>query len=248
MKTKLDEIISNKRKEIAVKKKGRDFLRAIKNPSEGDISIIAEIKLASPAEGKLGEEKELEEKVSLYEKGGADAISIVVDKTYFGGELEFIRRIKTAVSLPVLAKDFIIDPYQIYQMKAYGADAVLLIAKIVSFDKLARFVKLARELNMEPIVEVHNEKELPDAIQTETRIIAVNARNLDTFKIDVDMASRLLKLIPPKYVTLGFSGVKNCKDAKKYKNAGAKGILVGTSLMRAHNINGFIRRLKGVVV
>lgn len=246
MKTKLDEIVKNKFMEIKEKNKRRDFLGSIINPKQGDVPIISEIKLASPTAGKLGKEKELEKRVSLYEKSGADAISVVVDKKYFGGDLDFIKRIKSVVSLPILAKDFIIDPYQIYEMKVYGADAILLIAKIVSEEKLVQLVKLAKELNMEPVVEVQDAQELKNALKTDTRIIAVNARNLNIFKIDIDRACRLLKHIPEEYITLGFSGVQRREHIEKYRKAGAKGMLVGTSLMRTNDITGFIEELKGI--
>lgn len=243
MKVHLDRIIHNKKQELKEKKKTRDFLEAVKNTKAGDISIIAEIKLGSPSAGRLGREAMLAEKVKEYASGGADAISVVVDKKYFGGNLEFIRRIKNAVSLPVLAKDFIIDPFQIYELKYYGADAVLLIAKILTLDKLVQLVKLTKELNLEPVVEVHNKGELNQAIQTDTRIIAVNARDLATFEVDIRKACKLIKTIPEKFAALGFSGVSNRDDVEKYKTAGAKGILVGTSLMKAQNTGIFLKEL-----
>ncbi len=243
MKILLNEIIRNKFMEIAEKKKKRDFLGAIIHPKVGNISIIAEIKLSSPSAGKLGEEKELEKRVIVYEKSGADAVSLVVDQKYFDGELEFIRRIKSAVSLPVLAKDFILDPYQIYEMKAYGTDAVLLIAKIVSLVKLVQLVKLARELDLEPVVEVQNGEELQNATQTDTKIIAVNARDLDTFNVDIDRACELISSIPKKFISLGFSGVLGGREAEKYKKAGAKGVLVGTSLMKIKKAEEIIKKL-----
>ncbi len=246
MKNKLKEILESKYKEVAEKKQKRDFVKSIINPKIGDISIIAEIKLTSPSEGKLGDRNKLKERTIMYEKSSADAVSVVVDKKYFGGELDFIKQVKNVVSLPILAKDFIIDPYQIYELKTYGADAILLIAKIVSADKLVQFVRLAKELNMDSVVEVQTEQELEYAFNTDTQIIAVNARNLDTFEVDIERACGLLKLIPHKYITLGFSGVKNRKDVQKYKNAGVKGVLVGTSLMKSKDIKGFIRELKDI--
>lgn len=244
MKITLDEIIIKKGKEVSAKKGKRDFLRSINNPKVGNIALIAEVKLTSPSAGKLGEEKDLEKQVSLYEKGGADAISVVVNEKYFGGDLEFIRRVKNVVSLPVLAKDFVIDSYQLYEMKAYGADAILLIAKIVSLDELVHLVKTARELNMEPVVEVQNETELDSAVKTATNIIAVNSRDLTTFAVDIDKACKLIKTIPEKFISLGFSGVSDRNDVKKYEDAGASGVLVGTSLMQSRNPEELIKALK----
>ncbi len=244
MKNKLNEIIENKFQEVEKNKQKRDFLGSISNPKTGDISIIAEIKLASPTIGRFADKNSVLNQVIKYERGRTDAISVVVDKKYFGGELEFIKQIKNVVSVPILAKDFIIGPYQIYELKAYGADAILLIAKIISAEKLDQFVRLAMELNMEPIVEVQTRQELNNALKTDTRIIAVNARNLESFDVNIDDACKLLKLIPKKYRTLGFSGIKNRKDVQKYKNAGAKGVLVGTSLMKSIDIKGLLMSLR----
>ena len=240
----LNKLIKNKQQEIAEKKKKRDFLGVVIHPKVEDISIIAEIKLASPSEGRLGDKNQIEKRAIMYEKSFADAISVVVDKKYFAGELEFIRLIKNVVSLPILAKDFIIDPYQIYEMKTYGADAILIIAKISKVNQLVKLVKLSKELNIEPVVEVQTEQELENALNTDTKIIAVNARDLDTFKIDIGMACRLLQRIPQKYVTLGFSGILGRSEVEKYKKAGAKGVLVGTSLMKAGNIKEYLTSLR----
>lgn len=245
MKTVLNEIMANKLQEISEKKKERDFLGSIKNPKVGNIAIIAEIKLTSPTAGKLGEEKDIEKRAILYEENFADAISLVVDKKYFGGDMEFIRRVKKIISLPILAKDFVIDPYQIYEAKVYGADAVLLIAKILNKEKLKQYAELCFKIGLEPIVEIRNREELDDAIATNTRIIAVNARDLSSFRIDIDKARQLIKSIPKEFVSLGFSGVFGRNEAEKYREAGTKGILVGTSLMKSQNIGRFIRELKG---
>ncbi|MBI3379916.1 indole-3-glycerol-phosphate synthase [Candidatus Gottesmanbacteria bacterium] len=246
MKNKLTQILDNKMKEVSQKKKKRDFLGAITNPKMGDISIIAEIKLASPTAGKLGEEKDIEKQVLMYEKSYADGISVVVDKKYFDGELEFIKQIKNTVSLPLLAKDFIIDPYQIYEAKLYGADAILLIAKILTKKKLQKFVKHCFDAGLEPVVEVQNKKELEKVLNIGTRIIAVNARGLSTFKVDVDGACQLIKSIPKEFVSLGFSGVLGINEVEQYKKAGAKGILVGITLMKSKNPGKVIKEFKGL--
>ncbi len=246
MKSILDEIINNKLHEVAEKKKKRNFMYAIKNPKAGNISIIAEIKLVSPGEGRLGGKKDIVRRVMEYGEGGADAISLVVDKKYFNGDLALIKKIKNSVALPVLAKDFIINPYQIHEMKAYGADAILLIAKIISRENLREFVKLSFEADLEPIVEVQNREELEKATGTDTKVIAVNARDLSTFEINVDRACALLKLIPGKFTALGFSGVSNRADIQKYRKAGAMGVLVGTSLMKSSNVQGLIKELKNI--
>ncbi len=277
----LKEILNHKKKELKEKKKicsfaslkervenrkgeGRNFVKAILQPKIGDVAIIAEIKLASPSSGKpphqiwcggkIGKTTEVEKRAKIYEKSSADAISIVTDKKFFQGELQFIPRVKAAVSLPVLAKDFIITPYQIYELKLFGADSILFIAKILSLPQLKKFVAIAKKLKIEPIIEVNNEQELKRAIKTDARCIAVNARNLDTFNIDLKNACRLLKLIPKKFIPIAFSGIKNRKDVEPYIDAGAKAVLVGTTLMKINphaktfgaEVKETILKLKGI--
>lgn len=194
--------------------------------------FIAEIKLASPSVGDLGEESEIETRVQIYKELGADAISVITEKDHFLGDLSFINRVKKQVGLPVLQKDFVVDMYQIYESKVTGADALLLIAKIIPPDTLKDFVDIALELNLEPVVEINDEYDLSIALQTQTRIIAVNARNLDDFSIDTTSACKLLKQIPDTYFKLGFSGISSKKDILRYQENGAKGVLVGSSIMK----------------
>lgn len=245
MQEKLDEIIKNKFREVSEKKKRkRDFVRSIINPKSGNISIIAEIKLATPTGGVLGRKEDVCSRAVMYEKSGADAISIVVDNKYFGGSLNFIREVKKTVQLPVLMKDFIIDPYQIYEAKTYGADAVLLIAKILKASLLKNLVKLTESLGMVPVVEVNDKDDRKKALKTRALCIAVNSRDLSTFRVDVDRACQLIKSIPSNRVVLGFSGVKGREEVEKYKQAGVKAVLVGTSLMKTNNIKEFLMSLR----
>lgn len=251
MQIKLDEIIKNKFKEVAEKKKReRDFVRSILNPKFGNISIISEIKIATPIKGVLSREKDVCLKSVMYERGGADAISVVTDNKYFGGSLDFIRDVKNEVSLPVLMKDFIIDPYQIFEAKIIGADALLFIAKILTKRQLKEFILLASSLGIEPVVEVQNADELRNVLALSERqrveCVAVNARNLDDFQVDINQACSLLKLIPKEKLALGFSGVKGRDEVEKYKQAGAKAVLVGNALMKTTNIIGFIKSLKSI--
>ncbi|MBI3955448.1 indole-3-glycerol-phosphate synthase, partial [Candidatus Gottesmanbacteria bacterium] len=217
MKITLDKIITNKIQEIAEKKKVKGFLKAIKNPRAGDVSIIAEIKLVSPSVGRLGNEETGVRRAKKYESGGADAVSVVVDKKYFGGSYELLKRIKHTVNLPILAKDFIVDPFQIYEAKIIGASAILLIVKLVNKKTLRKFVALCQKIEIEPIVEINDEKDLEKAVATEASIIAVNARNLQTFTLDVDQACRLMEKIPDRFIKLGFSGIKSSNEVKKYQ-------------------------------
>jgi len=212
-----------------------------------DFLVIAEIKFASFTEPHLGKRSDLISRAKQYEQAGADAISLIIEQRIFKGDLSDIAKVKKHVSLPILVKDFVLDESQIYQIKQAGADRVLLIAKIVSGQKLKRFVKLSKVIGLEPVVEINDEQDLKKAMATDTNIIAVNARNLKTLRVDVDGACRLLAKIPQKFIKLGFSGIHSRVEVVKYKRAGAKGVLVGTALMKTQNINQFIKELKTLV-
>jgi len=237
----LKKIVEKKRTDLILLKRNR-FLNLLKNK----MAIIAEIKLASPTVSYFGSKKDIIKRAVDYEKAGVDAISVITEKHFFKGSLKFIPRIKKRVNLPVLQKDFVIDPYQIYEAKIIGTDALLLIAKIVDKKTLIKFVSLCLEIGLEPVVEVNDESDLANALVTSTRIIAVNARDLETFKVDVNRACLLMKKIPDRFIKLGFSGIKSSEEVNKYQDAGANGVLVGTSLMKAKNIKRFIKELKQI--
>ena len=235
----LKKIVEKKRTDLILLKRNR-FLNLLKNK----MAIIGEIKLASPTVAYLGSENDIVKRAVDYKQAGVDAISIITEKHFFKGRPEFISRIKKKVSLPILQKDFIIDPFQIYEAKMIGANALLLIAKIVNEQTLIKFVSLCQKIGIEPVVEVNDESDLKKALGTSTKIIAVNARNLNTFVVDIDQACQLIKKIPDRFTKLGFSGIKSSIEVKKYQQAGAKGILVGTSLMKTNNIKGFTKKLR----
>lgn len=246
MTTLLKQIIDNKIIEIREKKEQKiNFAGALIKSRTGGMVIIAEIKLATPISGILGQATEVVKRALAYELAGADLISVVVDRKYFHGDINFISEIKKKITLPVLMKDFILDPYQIFEAKFVGADGILLIAKLLTKKKLQEFVLLSKSIGVEPVVEIADELELEKALATEALCIAVNARNLTNFKVDINRACQLMRLIPKKRLVLGFSGVKGRREAEKYHNAGAKAILVGTALMRKNNIGRFITKLKG---
>jgi len=245
MHKKLEDILSKVIEELLKKKQNdNSFYKAMQRFANGKVAIIAEVKFASPTEVNLGSPDELLIRIKEYEKGGADAISVVTEKHFFNGDPLFVGKIKQAVSLPILQKDFVIDEYQIYEEKLAGSDAILFIARILSKEDLIHFVKKAQEIGLEPVVEINSEDDLKKAVQTETEIIAVNARDLDTFEVDVDKACSILRMIPDNYTKLGFSGIKGRKEAEKYQKAGANGILIGTSLMKSKNIKEFIEGIK----
>lgn len=252
----LKHIIAKKREEIARQKpfdytldrtsegsRGDKFVNAIVHPKNGKIAIIAEIKLASPTAGDLGNKNEIGKKAKGYEDAGVDAISLVTEKHFFKGDTSFVSLVKKSVELPILQKDFVIDPYQINEAKYLGADALLLIAKIVSADELKEFVALCQRIGIEPVVEINDKKDLENALQTTTNIIAVNARDLETFHVDIGRACKLLEMISDTFIKLGFSGISSKEEIDQYKKAGANGLLVGTKLMKAKNSVEYIRSL-----
>ncbi len=238
----LTGILSSTKREISEKKKFGNFTKNILKAKS--IAVIAEIKLASPTEKNLGSEKDILNKALMYEKSGADAISFITEGSVFKGDIKYISLIKSRVNLPVLQKDFIIDPIQIYEAKLNGSDALLLIAKILDEKTLIDFVNLCLEIGIEPVVEINDEIDLKKAINSKIKIIAVNARNLETLEVDLDKACKLLKLIPKKIIKLGFSGILSKTEVEKYKNSGARGVLVGTNLMKAENVSKFIGDLR----
>lgn len=219
------------------------FLKSIKGAKETP-GIIAEIKLASPTEKFLGRSEEIISQVKQYEHSGACAISVVTEKKIFKGDPQFVSKIKRATSLPILQKDFIYTSSQIREAKKLGADAILLIVKILSLADLISLVDFAKKIGIEPVVEINNEQELEKAIACETNIIAVNARDLDSLIVNVDKACQLLKKIPKKFIKLGFSGVKGKKEVIKYQKAGARAVLIGTALMKAKNVQEFFEGIK----
>ena len=241
----LKKIITLKKEEISKKQNNQAsrFLQCFTTDSK-TIRIIAEIKFASPTNPRLGTGVNLIKRAKEYEQAGADAISIITEKHFFKGDSVFITECKKNSSLPVLQKDFIIDTSQIYEAKSIGADALLLIARLVNGKLLKEFVSLCFMLGIEPVVEIQNEEDLQKAVLTKTHIIAVNARDLETFTVDVVGACMLLEKIPRKFTTLGFSGIVSPKEALLYKESGAKGILIGTSLMKSKDCKGFIKRLQ----
>ena len=243
----LNKIIKYKIKELKQRKKTFASQNVFKKViSKTGMILIGEIKLKSPSAGILGKSQDIIKHARLYEESGVDVISIITDKNFFNGNIEFIKKIKKVIKLPILQKDFILDPYQIYEAKIYGADAILLIARIVTKQKLISFVQLAQSIGVEPVVEIYDEGDLEKTIATATSFIAVNARDLQTFTIDLDKACELIKKIPDKYIKLGFSGVTSALEIKKYKKAGVKGILIGTSLMKTTNIRDFINNLRTI--
>ncbi len=252
----LNKIVSEKRQEVEQKKRSlptvalkeriaqweapRDFKHAL----EGDsIKLIAEVKKASPSRGVLCPDFDPLAIARSYAEGGAAAISVVTEVNHFQGSLEHLKAIKKAVRLPILRKDFIFDEYQIYESAADGADALLLIAAILSREQLKELLELSHSLGISCLVEVHNEKELERTLTDDVEIIGINNRDLNTFKADIDTTRQLCSLIPRDKIVVSESGIRNRHDIVKLKKWGVNAVLVGESLATALNIPVKIKEL-----
>ncbi len=207
------------------------------------IKFIAEVKKASPSAGIIREDFNYLNIAKEYEAGGASAISVLTDKEFFKGDLKYLSEIKKTVSLPVLRKDFIIDPYQIYEAKAAGADLVLLIARILTKEQIDTFLALTHKLGMECLVEVHDIDELNTVLETEASIIGINNRNLDTFETNIETTLQLYHLIPEEKIIVSESGIKTRADVLNLEKAGIDAILIGETLMRSQDITQKINEL-----
>ena len=245
----LEKILTVKKKEVfSLKKQKREksvFLNRLK--SLRDFGIIAEIKLRSPSAGNIADENfDPVKQATKYEKSGAVAISVVTENKFFGGSADILAQIKKTLEIPILQKDFIIDPVQIYEAKRYKSDALLLIARLLSPAQLSELTDICLQLNIEPFIEVFDEKDLRKACKTRARVIGVNARDLDTFRVDVGKAAEIIRKIPAKYIKIGLSGVTSEKEIVLYKNAGAKAAVIGSLLMKSPDINSTISKLLNI--
>jgi len=227
---------------LEIKKSTRSFASAV---SKTGLQVIAEIKAASPSEGELREKKNFSpaQIAELYERSGVAAISVLTDHKYFGGSLNDLANVKNATSYaPILCKDFILDEYQIYEARSHGADAILLIAALLSVDQIKDFIAVASSLKMASLCEVHNEMEVEKVLEAGAEIIGINNRDLNTFSIDLNTTNRLAELIPKNKILISESGFKTKEDVQNLpKNVNA--ILVGTTLMKSKNISKTLQNL-----
>ncbi|MBI5968853.1 MAG: indole-3-glycerol phosphate synthase TrpC [Deltaproteobacteria bacterium] len=219
----------------------RDLTEAV--AKNRPLALIAEIKRASPSAGLIQEGADIEKMASQYQSGGACAISILTESHFFHGHLSDLRLIKEKISLPLLQKDFIIDPFQIYEGRAAGADAVLLIAAILDREQLKDLVDLARSLHMVPLVEVYDERDVEKTLGLHLPLLGINNRDLNTLEVDLGTTLRLKGKIAPGVSVISESGIKSSLDVRLLKEAGVNGILVGEVLMRAPDPAAKIREL-----
>jgi len=219
----------------------RNFKTAISVP--GRINLIAEIKFASPSAGVIRKDGDPVHIGRTYEAAGAAAISLLTDKRFFNGDITHLARLKRAISLPVLRKDFIIDPIQVMESFSYGADAVLLIARILSRERLKALLILCREYGMAVLTEVHDRDDLEKAIDCGAEIIGINNRNLNTFKVNVRTTLDLAPMILKSCALVSESGISNKEDISMLQKSGISAVLVGTSLMKSTDLTGKTREL-----
>jgi len=217
------------------------FERAIAAPG---LSFICEVKKASPSKGVIAEDFPYLRIAREYEAAGAAAISVLTEPDYFLGSDQYLREIAGAVSIPALRKDFVIDSYQIYEAKLLGAKAVLLICALLDDKSLAEYIKIAGELGLSSLVEIHNEAEAEQAINAGAKIIGINNRDLKTFGVDLNVTARLRSLIPAGVLTVTESGIKSPEDVRALSGLGIDAALVGESLMRAPDKKLFLEELR----
>ena len=259
----LDRIINNKKLELSELQRihpldmlkermsglppVRDFRKALclslVNGKEKPVRIIAEVKKASPSKGVIREDFNPVEIATIYQEGGAAAISVLTDKMFFQGDIEYLKAIKDSTSIPILNKDFIIAPYQIYLARLYGADAVLLIAAILTDYELKTFLELTSQLSLDALVEVHTRAELKRVLATGAKIIGINNRNLKSFQVCTDTSSQLAKDIPDNVITVSESGIDCKKIILSLQREGIDAFLIGEALMKEKDIGCTLRAL-----
>ena len=252
----LDEILAHKRREVELRRSQRPleslrasidrassprpFAAALRQPG---VSIIAEFKRKSPSGGELGPGASAGDVVRLYTGCGASALSVLTDEAFFGGTDSDLVQARAASGLPVLRKDFVVDAYQIYEARAIGADAILLIVRALTNQELRDFLDITRHLGMDALVETHSEDELRRALDAGAMLVGVNNRDLDTLVTDVTLAPRLRTLVPPDCIFVAESGVSQPEQIATLCAAGADAVLIGESLLRAADPGALLRSL-----
>ena len=215
------------------KYKKRGFIESIsKKLSNEETAIIAEIKKASPSKGLIRQNFEPKKIAEDYEANGATSLSILTDEPFFQGKLEYLDIVRNSCSLPILRKDFMIDPYQIYETKASGGDCILLIVAALDLEQLKDFYKLAEELNLDVLIEVHSEDELNIALSIDPKLVGINNRDLTTFEVNKDLANELAKNISKDVIVVSESGISSREDILSSKEQGIHTFLIGESFMR----------------
>ncbi len=255
LQTKVDEVAAAKARESYaelerrigdLEDQPRGFARNLRGMRDsGGTAIIAEVKKGSPSKGIIRADFDPVTIAESYQSAGATCLSVLTDEQYFYGHLNYLNMIREQVSLPLLRKDFIIDPYQVAQARAFGADAVLLIAAALEDQQLLELAQLARELRLDTLLEVHDAEELGRALQLPVDLIGINNRNLKTFVTDLGITEQLARRIPEAQVAVAESGINNRADIERLQAAGAGAFLIGESLMREADIEAKLKSFMG---
>ncbi len=222
---------------------GQDFQGALAGSSPDKIGIIAEIKKASPSKGDIKIDLDPTVFAEKYTKGGACAISVLTEKTYFKGSIDDLKKVRKSTFLPILRKDFTISSYQIFEAKTAGADSILLITSILSKQQLSDYITLCREIYLEPLVEINSENEFEKAVLCNAKIIGINNRNLQTLKTDLNVSKRIALLFTPEQIPVEASGIWSRNDIMNGVGTGIYNFLVGESIVRSDDPEEFIRTL-----
>ncbi len=255
----LKEIVTKKKERIALSKQQlpeedlkakltglapcRPFREVISKPRQ--ISLIAEIKQSSPSKGMIRQNFNLQEIARSYQEAGVQAVSVLTEEDFFGGNPLYINEVKNIITAPVLRKDFILESYQVYESRYLGADAILLITDLLTKDKLMELMQVADSLGMDYLVEVHDEKELKKVLTLKVPVIGINNRNLHTLEVDFKTTEKLFTLIPRDKVVVVESGIKNYQDVLFLKILGASSVLIGTVFMEAEDIKKKVEEVMG---
>lgn len=221
----------------------RSFAGALRHAHETGIGIIAEIKRASPSKGDIRADLDPADYARNYEQGGATAISVLTDAIYFKGSVADLKAAREATTLPVLRKDFLISDYQLYESAVMGADAALLIVRILSPALLSELIDLSKTLRLDTLVEVHDAKDLETATAAGAELIGINNRDLKTFKTDIQVSARLVSLLASHQIPVAASGIASASDILQTRRAGINNFLIGESLVRAQDTVAFLRHL-----
>jgi indole-3-glycerol phosphate synthase len=257
----LDKILRHKEQEVRLAKQAlplpalrerltgllapRGFAAALRRQAAVGTAIIAEVKKGSPSKGLIRADFDPVDIARRYQAAGATCLSVLTDRQFFMGDLSYLDRISRAVALPLLRKDFIIDPYQVVEARVHGADAVLLIAAALDQKPLEELYALAVDLGLDVLLEVHDAEELARALELPVGLIGINNRDLKTFHTDLAVTERLLPLIPPDRLVVSESGIRSRADIIRLQKAGAGAFLVGESLMREEHFENRLRELLG---
>jgi indole-3-glycerol phosphate synthase len=237
---KQERPIADLEREAGAQPEGRPFAEALSRPGT---SLIAEYKRRSPSAGPIREGASCADVVRAYERGGAAAVSVLTEEAHFGGSLDDLREARASTTLPILRKDFTIDPYQLYESRAVGADAVLLVVGSVDPRELAALYREAHALDLDAIVEVAREEELEVALEADVDVLGINNRNLEDFSVDIQRTFDLLADVPAGKVVVSESGIRNRRQIEELEQVGVDAVLIGETLMRADDHEAAVREL-----